>query len=91
MLVAAEQLVAHILCPIQITSFGQGLQARHIICYIAIIFGFETSRYDGYKLSKIEPDNNCNITNATWDAIQVEATNYRAGVLLKSYITVRTD
>ena len=54
------------------------------------MFGTEISRYDNYNLTKIEPGNSCNITNATWDAMKEEAVSYGAAVLLEGYVLVRT-
>ena len=57
---------------------------------IAIMFGTQIERYDGYNLTLIDPDNNCDITNATWDAMKEEAVSYGAAVLLEGYVLVRT-
>ena len=72
-------------------DFGAGLQEQNIVCYIAIMFGTQIERYDGYNLTLIDPDNNCDITNATWDAMKAEATSYGAARLLEGYISVRID
>ena len=53
------------------------------------MFGTQIDRYDGYNLTLIDPDNSCNITNATWDAMKEEAVSYGAAVLLEGYILVR--
>ena len=55
------------------------------------MFGTQIERYDGYNLTLIDPDNNCDITNATWDAMKAEATSYGAARLLEGYISVRID
>ena len=53
------------------------------------MFGTQISRYDGYNLTLIDPDNNCYITNATWDDMKAEATSYAAALLVEGYILVR--
>ena len=72
-------------------DFGAGLQEQNIVCYIAIMFGTQIDRYDGYNLTLIDPDNSCDITNATWDAMKAEAVSYGASVLLEGYVLVCTD
>ena len=54
------------------------LQERDIVCYIAVVFGRQVDRYDGYNLAMMDPDNFCDITDATWDAMKADAASYRA-------------
>ena len=75
----------------QVQDFGAGLQEQNIVCYIAIMFGTQIDRYDGYNLTLIDPDNNCDITDAAWDAMKAEALVYGADIILKGYILVRND
>ena len=78
-------------CHRQVQTYGAGLQEQNIVCYIAIMFGTQIERYDGYNLTRIDPDNGCYITDAAWYAMKAEAASYEAALIFEGYILVRTD
>ena len=72
----------------QVNVFGSGLKKRHIVCYISIMFGVKISSYDGYNLTAIKPDDRCNVTDAEWAAMQMEANHFNGYVLISGWIPV---
>ena len=56
---------------------------------VVIVFYLTTvQRYDYYKLALIDPDNGCNIIDATWDAMKTEAINYGTALAILTSIRV---
>ena len=56
--------------------------------FLSLFYFFSPQRYNFYKLALIDPDNGCNITDATWDAIKAEATSYGVLVTIRNSVRV---
>ena len=69
-------------------KFAQGLQKRHFVCYIAVMFRIKSDTYDGYELAAMKPDTGCNVTDAEWAAMNVQKVSTNAIALMYEWIPV---
>ena len=53
------------------------------------MFRITIDSYDGYDLAAIRPDSECNITDAEWDAMNVNRLSSKATALMSGWIEVK--